>query len=97
MSKVRIPFDGITPTNTVLRAATRIVTVDVVVVWVWLTVFYKKSHIVQHIFTTVTGSPITGSFRTITDSEPSLSSKYVPLRLNVDEYFLNNNQTNQTQ
>ena len=46
MSKVRIPFDiqqkGVTPTNTVLRAATRIVTVDVVVVWVWLTVFYKK-------------------------------------------------------
>ena len=46
VSKVRIPFDiqqkGATPVVTMLRAATRIVAtyaVDVVVVWVWLTVF----------------------------------------------------------
>jgi len=55
------------------------------VVWVWLTVFYKIVMQSQYIFTTVTGSPITGSFWTVTDSEPSLSSKYgnVPLLLKL--------------
>ena len=54
---------GITPISTTLRAATGILTmymVDVVEVWVWLTILL---HIVQkfmqslHIFTTVIGSP----------------------------------------
>jgi len=62
-----IPFDiqqkGVTPVSTVLTAATGIVTlctVDVVVVWVWLTILIltlQKFTQSKHIFTTVSGSP----------------------------------------
>jgi len=79
-----IPFDiqqeGVTPVSTVLRAATGIVTlctVDVVVVWVWLTILLRilqKFTQSKHIFTTVPGSPaITGSFGMVTDHKPAWS------------------------
>ena len=52
-------------------------TVDEVVVWAWLAVFYKEITQSQHFFTTVTGSSAnTGSFWTVTDREPGLSTKY---------------------
>jgi len=72
---------GNTPTNTGLRAATRIVTMHVcggciVVVWVayHITPFSTKFTQSQHIFDTVTGTiAITGSFWIVTDCEPAWS------------------------
>ena len=41
----------------------------------------------QHIFTTVTGLPaITGSFWTVTDREPGLSSKYGDVHLTLQVF-----------
>ena len=84
---------GITPISTVLRAATGIVTtcmVDVVVVWVWLTILLRilqKFTLSQHNFTTVTGSPaIIGSFWTVTDREPGLNSKYSNATLTLQAF-----------
>jgi len=60
-------------------------TVDVVVVWVWLAIVYKEITQSQHIFITVTGSPaITGSFWTVTDREPGLSTKYGNVSLTIN-------------
>ena len=70
---------GNTPTNTGLRAATRIVTtytVNVVVVWVayHIAPYSTKFTQSQHVFAAVTGTPaITGSFWMVTDREPAWS------------------------
>ena len=80
----------ITPVSTALRAATGIVTtymVDVVVVWVWLTILLHILKFTQspHIFTTVRVTSNHRQFCMVTDHEPGLSSKYgnVPLILQV--------------